>query len=161
MLQAEFSLKQMLAAPVSGRVFFENLISENLYIGRPDKVSLIFARRLIRTGPRPTPECFYVCQATDRSRFVVRTRWICLVIYRLRVRMISRLLRPSAILQSTYSRVAMSVRIRVNAMVLMARFRRRSPPRLSRCRTVFPEDAGIGQVPAIIAKAASDRMRPG
>ena len=71
--------------------------------------------------------------------------------------MISRLLRPSAILRWTYSRVALSVRIRVNAMVLIARFSRRSPPRLSRCLTVFPEDAGIGQVPAIIAKG----MRPG
>lgn len=75
--------------------------------------------------------------------------------------MISRLLRPSAILRSTYSRVTLSVRIRVNAMVLIARFSRRSPPRLSRCLTVFPEDAGIGQVPAIIAKAAAERMRPG
>lgn len=26
------------------------------------------------------PGCFYVCQATDRGGFVVRTRWICLVI---------------------------------------------------------------------------------
>ena len=34
-LQAEFSLTQMLDNPVSGRVFFEQVIRENLDIGRP------------------------------------------------------------------------------------------------------------------------------
>ena len=34
-LQAEFSLTQMLDAPVSGRVFFEQVIRDNLDIGRP------------------------------------------------------------------------------------------------------------------------------
>lgn len=57
-LQAEFSLTQMLDSPVSGRVFFENVIRENLDIGRPDQVSLIFARRIMRTGPHPTPGRF-------------------------------------------------------------------------------------------------------
>ena len=51
-LQAEFSLTQMLDNPVSGRVFFEQVIRDNLDIGRPDQVSLIFDRRLMRTGPR-------------------------------------------------------------------------------------------------------------
>jgi len=50
-LQAEFSLTQMLDRPLSGRVFFEQMIHDNLDIGRPDKVSLIFARR-IHTGRR-------------------------------------------------------------------------------------------------------------
>jgi hypothetical protein len=54
-LQAEFSLTQMLDAPVSGRVFFEQVIRENLSIGRPDQVSLVFDRRLKRRGPRATP----------------------------------------------------------------------------------------------------------
>jgi hypothetical protein len=54
-LQAEFSLTQMLDKPVSGRVFFEQVIRDNLDAGRPDQVSLIFARRLMRTGPRATP----------------------------------------------------------------------------------------------------------
>ena len=45
-LQAEFSLTQMLDNPVSGRVFFEQVIRDNLDIGRPDQVSLIFDRRL-------------------------------------------------------------------------------------------------------------------
>ena len=57
-LQAEFSLTQMLDAPVSGRVFFEQVIRDNLDIGRPDQVSLVFDRRLIRTGPRATPGRF-------------------------------------------------------------------------------------------------------
>jgi len=54
-LQAEFSLTQVLDRPVSGRVFFEQVIRDNLDIGRPDQVSLIFDRRLRRTGPRATP----------------------------------------------------------------------------------------------------------
>ncbi|MEI8083705.1 MAG: hypothetical protein WCI74_17855 [Actinomycetes bacterium] len=57
-LQAEFSLTQMLDAPVSGRIFFEQVIRDNLDIGRPDQVSLIFDRRLMRRGPRATPGRF-------------------------------------------------------------------------------------------------------
>jgi hypothetical protein len=56
--QAEFSLTQMLDSPVSGRVFFEEVIRENLDIGRPDQVGLIFNRGLKRRGPRPTPGRF-------------------------------------------------------------------------------------------------------
>ena len=37
-LQAEFSLTQMLDSPVSGRIFFEQVIRDNLDIGRPDQV---------------------------------------------------------------------------------------------------------------------------
>jgi hypothetical protein len=57
-LQAEFSLTQMLDKPVSGRVFFEQVIRDNLDIGRPDRVSLIFDRQLRRRGPRATPGRF-------------------------------------------------------------------------------------------------------
>ncbi|MDQ2790779.1 MAG: hypothetical protein M3Y73_14150 [Actinomycetota bacterium] len=57
-LQAEFSLTQMLDHPVSGRVFFEQVIRDNLDAGRPDQVSLIFDRRLRRRGPRATPGRF-------------------------------------------------------------------------------------------------------
>jgi hypothetical protein len=57
-LQAEFSLTQMLDAPVSGRMFFEQVIRDNLDIGRPDQVSLIFDRQLRRRGPRATPGRF-------------------------------------------------------------------------------------------------------
>jgi hypothetical protein len=51
-LQADFSLTQMLDKP--GRVFFEQVIRDNLDIGRPDQVSLIFDRLLRRRGPRAT-----------------------------------------------------------------------------------------------------------
>jgi len=52
-LQAEFSLTQMLDKPVSGRMFFEQVIRDNPDIGRPDQVSLIFDRQLRRRGPAP------------------------------------------------------------------------------------------------------------
>ena len=57
-LQAEFSLTQMLDKPVAGRMFFEQVIRDNLDIGRPDQVALIFDRRLKRRGPRHTPGLF-------------------------------------------------------------------------------------------------------
>jgi hypothetical protein len=50
-LQAEFSLTQVLDRPVSGRVFFEEVIRENLDIGRPAQVQLIFDRRVSRRTP--------------------------------------------------------------------------------------------------------------
>ena len=50
-LQAEFSLTQVLDRPVSGRVFFEEVIRENLDIGRPSQVQLIFERRVNKTTP--------------------------------------------------------------------------------------------------------------
>ena len=48
----------MLDKPVAGRVFFEQVIRDNLDIGRPDQVVLIFDRRLMRRGKRPTPGRF-------------------------------------------------------------------------------------------------------
>ena len=50
-LQAEFSLTQVLDRPVTGRVFFEEVIRENLDIGRPSQVQLIFDRRVNRRTP--------------------------------------------------------------------------------------------------------------
>ena len=50
-LQAEFSLTQVLDRPVTGRIFFEEVIRENLDIGRPDQVQLIFDRRVTRRTP--------------------------------------------------------------------------------------------------------------
>jgi hypothetical protein len=57
-LQAEFSLTQMLDRPVSGRIFFEQVLHDNLDIGRPDQVSLVFDRRIRRKGRHPTPSRF-------------------------------------------------------------------------------------------------------
>ena len=50
-LQAEFSLTQVLDRPVTGRVFFEEGSRENLDIGRPSQVQLIFDRRVSRRTP--------------------------------------------------------------------------------------------------------------
>jgi hypothetical protein len=50
-LQAEFSLTQVLDRPVTGRVFFEEVIRENLDIGRPGQVQLIFDRKVSRRTP--------------------------------------------------------------------------------------------------------------
>ena len=64
-LQAEFSLTQMLDAPVSGRIFFEQVIRDNLDIGRPDHVALIFDRRILNGRKRKTPGRFRTRVITD------------------------------------------------------------------------------------------------
>jgi hypothetical protein len=50
-LQAEFSLTQVLDRPATGRAFFEEVIRENLDIGRPSQAQLIFERRVNRRTP--------------------------------------------------------------------------------------------------------------
>jgi hypothetical protein len=50
-LQAEFALTQVLDRPLTGRAFFEEVIRENLDLGRPDQVQLIFDRRVTRRTP--------------------------------------------------------------------------------------------------------------
>jgi hypothetical protein len=57
-LQAEFSLTQVLDRPISGRVFFEHVIRDNLDAGRPDQISLIFDRRIHRGRKQFTPGRF-------------------------------------------------------------------------------------------------------
>lgn len=50
-LQAEFSRTQVFDRPLSGRVFFEQVIRDNLDLGRPDQVQLVFERRVTRRTP--------------------------------------------------------------------------------------------------------------
>jgi hypothetical protein len=50
-LQSEFALTQVLDRPLTGRCFFEEVIRENLDIGRPDQMQLIFDRRVTRRTP--------------------------------------------------------------------------------------------------------------
>jgi hypothetical protein len=64
-LQAEFSLTQMLDTPLSGRIFFEHVIRDNLDTGRPDQVSLIFQRGIRRARYHPTPGQFRTRVITD------------------------------------------------------------------------------------------------
>ena len=64
-LQAEFSLTQVLDRPVTGRVFFEQVIRDNLDAGRPDQVALIFDRRIHHGRKRSTPGPFRTRVITD------------------------------------------------------------------------------------------------
>jgi len=64
-LQAEFSLTQMLDAPVTGRVFFEHVIRDNLDIGRADQIGLIFNPRIHHGRKRSTPSRFRTRVITD------------------------------------------------------------------------------------------------
>jgi hypothetical protein len=50
-LQSEFALTQVLDRPLTGRCFFEEVIRENLDLGRPDQMQLIFDRRVTRRTP--------------------------------------------------------------------------------------------------------------
>jgi hypothetical protein len=50
-LQSEFSLTQVLDHPATGRAFFEQVIRDNLDLGRPDRVQLIFDRKVTRKTP--------------------------------------------------------------------------------------------------------------
>jgi hypothetical protein len=50
-LQIELSLTQVLDRPLSGRIFFEQVIRENLDIGRPKQVQLIFERWVTKRSP--------------------------------------------------------------------------------------------------------------
>ncbi|MGH9970767.1 MAG: hypothetical protein ACREBG_23655 [Pyrinomonadaceae bacterium] len=50
-LQAEFSLTQVLDRPMTGRAFFEEVIHENLDLGNPGQVQLIFNRRVTKRTP--------------------------------------------------------------------------------------------------------------
>jgi hypothetical protein len=52
--QLEVSLTQVFDRPVQGRHFFEAVIRENLDLGRPDRVRLLFPLRLTRRTPPPT-----------------------------------------------------------------------------------------------------------
>src|SRR5271169_5517499 len=64
-LQAEFSLTQMLDKPISGRIFFEQVIRDNLDLGRPDRISLIFGRSIYRGRKNHTPGTFATRVVTD------------------------------------------------------------------------------------------------
>jgi hypothetical protein len=51
--QLEISLTQIFDRPVQGRHFFEAVSRENLDLGRPDRVKLLFPRRLTQRTPSP------------------------------------------------------------------------------------------------------------
>lgn len=51
--QIELSLTQVLDRPVSGRIFFEQVLRENLDLGRPKQMQLIFDRSVTKATPGP------------------------------------------------------------------------------------------------------------
>jgi hypothetical protein len=51
--QMEVSLTQVFDRPVQGRHFFEEVIRENLDLGRPNRVTLLFPIRITRRTPPP------------------------------------------------------------------------------------------------------------
>lgn len=51
MLQTEFALTQVLDRPRTGRELFEEVMRENLDLGRPDQMQLLFNRRVTRQTP--------------------------------------------------------------------------------------------------------------
>ena len=50
-MHAELALTQVVDRPAQGRVFFEEVVRENLELGQPDHVQLIFDRRVNRRTP--------------------------------------------------------------------------------------------------------------
>jgi hypothetical protein len=51
--QVELSLTQVFDRPLDGRHFFDQVIRANLDLGRPDRIRLLFPRRLTRRTPPP------------------------------------------------------------------------------------------------------------
>jgi len=51
MWQVEVSRTQVFAEPAHGRAFFEEVIRENLDLGRPDRMQLVFERRIRKDTP--------------------------------------------------------------------------------------------------------------
>jgi hypothetical protein len=49
--QVEVSRTQVFAEPAQGRAFFEEVIRENLDLGRPDRIQLVFERRIRKDTP--------------------------------------------------------------------------------------------------------------
>jgi len=56
--QIEFSTTMALDRPVTGRIFSGQLIRDNLDIGRPDKVSIVFGQTIRQRGKFRTPGTF-------------------------------------------------------------------------------------------------------
>jgi len=52
--QVELSLTQVFDRPLDGRHFFDRVIRDNLDLGRPDRIRVLFDRRMTRRTPPPT-----------------------------------------------------------------------------------------------------------
>ena len=56
--QVELATTQVLDRPAAGRIFFDQLIRDNLDIAHPDKVRIVFDRQIRRRGTHRTPGSF-------------------------------------------------------------------------------------------------------
>jgi hypothetical protein len=56
--QIECAITHMLDRPVSGRIFLDQVFHDNLDIGRPNRIGLIFNRRIVSKGKHKTPGVF-------------------------------------------------------------------------------------------------------
>jgi hypothetical protein len=56
--QLEVSDTAVFDRPASGRAWFEAAIRDHLDLGRPEKVTLVFDRKILRRGKHPTPGRF-------------------------------------------------------------------------------------------------------
>jgi len=63
--QLELADTFVFRAPRDGRLWFEHAIRTALDQGRPDRVQLVFGRRIRQRGPRPTPGVFRTRLITD------------------------------------------------------------------------------------------------
>ena len=77
--QAEFSTTVALDRPASGRIFSGQLIRDNIDIGRPDKVNIVFDRKIRLRGKNPTPGTF-------RTQVITAGAYPCLYLYTRRPR---------------------------------------------------------------------------
>ena len=75
-LQAEFSLTQVLDRPVHGRLFFEQVIRENLDLGRPEEVRLIFNRKITRRTPGSFRTRIVTQDVTPSLNVYYKNTWI-------------------------------------------------------------------------------------
>jgi hypothetical protein len=57
-MQMEVSTTDVFDRPIHGRQFFEEVIRDNLDIGRPDRIQLLFDRKVRMRGPTKTPGTF-------------------------------------------------------------------------------------------------------
>ena len=73
-LQVEFSTTQVLDRPVHGRLFFEQVIGENLDLGRPEELQLIFKRRILRNTRARFRTRVVTHDVTPSQTSITRTR---------------------------------------------------------------------------------------
>lgn len=75
MLQVEVADTAVLDRPQRARRWFEATIAEQLALGRPDEVSLLFDRRIIRRGRHPTPGRFATVVIAPQTLPVLRLHY--------------------------------------------------------------------------------------